>query len=190
MTTEEMSKYVFLDESPDLRADVAFVFGTNKAWRESSRRAADLYLKGLVPRIIVTGGVVGDGHREVEAVVHANELVRLGVARRDILIEDRSTNTLENVVLAREVLDREVGLAKVARIAVVVKNGHSRRALMTLRRHMPGHIGLLVAPYVPGYLGVTKADWSESEAGRKMVKGELDRIGKYLKKGDIQELDL
>jgi len=189
MITEETGKYIFLDESSDLRADVAFVFGTNKAWREASWRAADLYLRGLVPKIVVTGGVIGAGHRDTEAAVHADELVRLGVARADIMFEDRSTNTLENVLFAKGVLDQEVGLATIGTIVAVVKNGHSRRALMTLRKHMPRHIKLLVAPYVPEYIGVTKNDWFESEVGCKMVEGEMDRIRRYLEKGDIAELD-
>ncbi len=68
------------------------------------------------------------------------------------------------------------------------KNYHSRRVLMTLRRHVPRHIKLKVSAYSSEHYSFTKENWTESELGRKKVFEEKEKIKKYLEKGDLTEL--
>ncbi|HEY4512461.1 MAG TPA: YdcF family protein [Candidatus Paceibacterota bacterium] len=187
MTYKEITEYIFV-ENKNLNADIAFAFGTWNAYKESCRKAAELYKQGRVQKIIVSGGV-NPKSGLAEGVLMAEEMQKLGVPKKDVLIENRASNTLENVLFTREILDRRIGLGKIKVIVVVVKNIHARRALMTLKKHMPSGIELKSAPYASDYYeNVTKENWHKTESGRTLVMHELEKIQKYLTKGDISEL--
>ncbi len=186
MTTEEITKYIFLEDH-DLKGDIAFVFGTWKSWKDSVEKAAELYKNKLVPKIIVSGGFNKDTGI-VEGDFMALELINLGVPRRDILIENKATNTLENVLFSKVIIDTVLGLNKIKVITAVVKNFHARRALMTLRKYMPADVILKSAPHVSSFFNFTKDNWFQSDLGRKKVFGELEKIKKYLANGSLADL--
>lgn len=159
------------------------VFGTRH--REPLVAVSKAYADGLVPKILVSGGKNRENGRN-EAEEMAVNLIDLGVATDDIIVEDKSTNTLENVLFSRPIIEEEIGFQNVRRLLVVVKNYHSRRAVMTLKRHFPQGVEFLPLAY--DLLGITRDNWHQSEIGRKKVEGEMERIEKYLAKGDIAEL--
>lgn len=85
----------------------------------------DLYRRGVVQRLIVTGGV-GDGAAVAESAAARAYAVRAGVPAADILTEDRSRTTLQNLTEARAIMAAE-GL----RTALIVSDPlHLRRALI------------------------------------------------------------
>jgi uncharacterized SAM-binding protein YcdF (DUF218 family) len=186
MTLSEIVKitdYIFLPARRE-KADLALVFGTRH--HEAVEAAAEAYREGLVPKILVSGGVNRvTGENEAERM--KRELVELGVPEGDIITEGKSTNSLENVLFSLKTIDKEIGLGNVARVMTVVKHYHSRRALMTLRKHFPKGIGLL--PYTYEVYGFTKGNWHETEEGRKKVLSEWEKIPVYLEKGNIENLD-
>ena len=186
MTNEEITKYIFLNNE-DLRGDIAFVFGTWNAWRGSVEKAVELYQAGLVPKIIFSGGI-NKKTGITEGPAMAEEAVKLGVPRENILIEDGSTNTLENVLFSLTLMGKEIGLQNIHAIIGVVKNYHARRALMTLRRHVPMHVLLKAAAYTSDYYPFTKENWLQSDLGKEKVLEELRKIEVYLAKGDLAEL--
>jgi uncharacterized SAM-binding protein YcdF (DUF218 family) len=187
MTNEEITKYIFLDDA-DLNGDIAFVFGTWNAWKGSVGKATELYKNKWVPKMIFSGGV-NKKTGVIEGEAMAEEAIKLGVAREDVLIENKSTNTLENVLFSLEVIDKEIGLENIKVITAVVKNYHARRALMTLRKHIPDHIELKAAAYASDYYPFTKENWSKSDLGREKVLEEVEKIKIYLAKGDLAELE-
>lgn len=186
MNKKEITDYIFL-EAADQKSDVAFVFGTWDKWQESVEKAAQLYKDGLTPKILVSGGA-NPATGVVEGDLMAKDLEKLGVRRADILIENKSTNTLENVLFSKDVIDQALGLEEVETITAVVKNYHARRALMTLRRHMPSNITLKPAVYISSKYPMTKETWDTNEDWKKIVLGEKDKIKAYLAKGDIADL--
>lgn len=64
------------------------------------KTAADLYKKGNVKHIFLSGGR-GEGMPESEAEVMRQIALSSGIADRDIVIEDRSTSTKENLLFTR-----------------------------------------------------------------------------------------
>lgn len=186
MNVEEITRYIFLDdENPT--GDIAFVFGTWNAWRESVVKAAELYKKRFIPKVIVSGGL-NPTTGVVEGNFMAEELEKLGVSKDDILVENKSTNTLENVLFSIQVIDKALGLQNIRTITAVVKNYHARRALMTLRKHIPINIKLKAVAYTAAHYPFTKDNWSGTENGRIKVMEEIEKIQKYLAKGDLAEL--
>ena len=180
---EKITRYIFLKSKIE-KADLAFVFGTRNP--EAVKRAVEIYNRNLVPLILITGGlnrVTG----KIEAYEMAGKMISLGVKKKDILLEDKSTNTLENVLFSKKTIEERIGFNNISTILVVVKHYHSRRALMTLKKHFPSTIKFLPVTYK--ICGFAKDDWFKKEKGRKKILGEVEKIKRYLKKGDIGQLD-
>lgn len=112
-------------------ADAIFVFGTRLS--EPARLAADLYLQGLAPVVVVTGGSDRQPDGLNEARHHHGILVEAGVPPSAIVVEDRSTHTMDNVLLARPLLRARCPEPK--SLIAVVKRSH-RRALILLAHHL------------------------------------------------------
>jgi uncharacterized SAM-binding protein YcdF (DUF218 family) len=179
---KQITNYIFLEAKPQ-KADLAFVFGTMH--QEPIDLAYDLYKNNFISKIIVSGGInkhIGGN----EAKIISKELIKMGVKKEDIVLEDKSTNTLENVIFAKKVIDKKIGLNNIKKILVVVKSFHARRALMTLKKHFPKHIKFI--PVIYNLDGFNKTNWFKSEIGKEKVLSEYAKIKEYLKKGDIEEL--
>ncbi len=183
MNRQQITDYIFLEAEPK-PADLALVFGT-KSYKKPLQSVEELYRHRLTETILLSGGDNRFTGRN-EAREMALNLIDMGVAMADMLIEDKSTNTLENVLYSRQLIEDELGLDRLKRMLVVVKNYHARRALMTLKRHFPAGVEFLPVTY--NLFGFDRSNWFESEMGREKVMGEVERIKKYLAKGDIEEL--
>ncbi len=178
---KQITKYIFLESRPQ-KADLAFVFGTRHV--EATRKTIEIYNTKLVPLVLVSGGINAIT-KENEAEKMMAGLIDLGVNKKDIIIEDRSTNTLENVFFSRNVLENTVDFEKIKSILLIVKNYHSRRALMTIKKHFPKTINIFPVTYVVD--GLTKYNWYDYKEGKEKVMSEWQKIHEYLNKGDLEE---
>lgn len=179
---KKITDYIFL-KSDSQKADLALVFGTRH--QEAINKVFELYCDGLVPKILVSGGI-NRVTGENEAKEMSDKLIQLGVKEGDIILENKSTNSLENVLFSEQVIDEKIGFNKVKKIIAVVKHYHSRRALMTLKKHFPKTVKLI--PVIYEIYGFTIDNWFDSETGKEKVLDEWNKILIYLKKGDIEEL--
>lgn len=185
MNQEEIKKitdYIFIESNPQ-KADLAIVFGTRQ--NEAIKKVYELYRDGFVRKILVSGGI-NRITKENEAIRISRQLIEQGVRKEDIILEDQSTNSLENVLFSKKVIKEKVGFENLKKIIAVVKHYHSRRALMTLKKHFPRNIELIPVAYE--IYGFTKENWFETEIGKEKVMGEWNKIPQYLLKGDIEEI--
>ena len=191
-----LTRVVFLDGSGEPEAcDLIFVFGGTHAalWRA----AAEAYHRGLGPRLLLTGGVNPRGTsgglgetvgKMSEARFLAGNLIEAGVPENRLILEERSTNTLENVLFAREVFDFE----SVGSVLLVCKSYAAGRKYRTLRRHLLA--GVRIVPYPFDTTGrdgqlITRENWMELAEGRARVYGEYLRIVTYGERGEIERLE-
>ncbi|WP_275400670.1 YdcF family protein, partial [Enterococcus faecium] len=58
----------------------------------------------VVPKFIVTGGIVNQ-EQVAEAIVMAEYLLKHGINKKDILIENRAQNTFENMKFCKIIMD-------------------------------------------------------------------------------------
>ncbi len=42
-----------------------------------------------------------------------NKLIRLGVKKDDLILEDKSTNSLEDVLFSKQIIDEKIGFNKI-----------------------------------------------------------------------------
>jgi DUF218 domain len=166
-------------------ADLIFVFGTHIS--DPAPVAADIYHAGLSPVIVLTGGPNRYNLAHVEADAHAELLRAAGVPPAAMIIERRSTNTLENVTLAGPLIRQAVGQP---RTAIAVVKWHHRRAVLLLARHVPSLTRIFTVTYEPHDPNtgrpVTRRNWPELSPGR--VRGEFDAIRLLIANRDVDEL--
>jgi len=167
---------------PEL-ADLVFVFGTRHS--EPAYVAANLVKCGRGQFVVLTGGKnpISDVS---EALTHLEIVLGQGVAREQVIVESESTNTLENVVFAIPKIAERIALERITSVIVVTKWYHCRRAVMTLKRHLPPGIHYFTVPCE--LAEIRCSNWWQSEEGKRRVLKEIDRIPKYLAVGDIEEI--
>jgi uncharacterized SAM-binding protein YcdF (DUF218 family) len=178
-----ITRYLDLHTPVPDQVDLVFVFGTRHP--EPAYMASDLMRRGVGRYVVLTGGrnrLTGVN----EAHAHLGIVLGQGVPRASTIVEDASSNTLENVVLALPRIAANMDVGKIASIAVVTKWYHVRRAIMTLKRHLPEGVRYFAVTYEPQ--DVRCADWWQSMAGTRRVIKEVHHIPKYLAAGDIAEL--
>ena len=72
-------------------------------------------------------------------------------------------------------------------LAVCAKPFHMRRAIMTLRKHVPDDVRLIAQP--PNDPGDLSAEnWWRTAKGRARIFTELGKIGEYALKGDLGDV--
>ena len=79
-----------------------------------------------------------------------------------------------------------IDLEHIRAIVAVAKWYHSRRALMTLKRHFPPGIRYFIKTYEPG--GFERANWPQKAQVARRVLKEWRAIPRYLAQGHIAEI--
>ncbi|MCA1053686.1 YdcF family protein [Rossellomorea aquimaris] len=172
--------------------DAIFVFaGTHPGHWEKAIEAYDL---GLAPKIIVTGGrsLTGHAHPDwtgrtsqtlTEASVIISNLIQGGIPEEIIEYEDQSTNSLENVLYAKALVDFSI-----TRSLLIICKGHAAgRQIRTLKKHFPEDSSYIPYPFETSYgdIVINRDNWMDSEVGRKRVWGEYQRILHYGLQGHL-----
>ncbi len=158
-----------------------------------AERGAQLYLDGYAPLLIFSGGLGGITKQmwtEPEADRFAAIARVAGVPADRILVENRSTNTGENVAFTRALL-AERGLHPQSFI-LVQKPYMERRTYATFRKVWPEKTAIVTSPRVSfdDYLAkYSNASLSEREVIGIMV-GDLQRIREYPARGFQIEQDI
>ncbi|MXV75617.1 YdcF family protein [Candidatus Poribacteria bacterium] len=186
---EGITQTVFVPSDLHPTADLLFIFGTSTIDGKVLESVARDCRKGCFPKVLVTGlsGRLYDETGKPVAHIMRDELIARGVPSDLILIQDRSTNTLEDVAFSLDVLKKND--ISPESIAFLCKAHHSGRCLRTLRKFFPSQT-LSPVTYVAEYDGVevSKEDWYQHEVSRGRVYGEYLRIIEYSKRGDIAHL--
>jgi uncharacterized SAM-binding protein YcdF (DUF218 family) len=149
-------------------------------------RGAEVFLEGWAPLLIFSGGL-GSITRslwdEPEADRFAAIAIEMGVPRDRILIENRSTNTGENVQFTRRLLEEQ--RLSPERFILVQKPYMERRSFATFMQQWPGKQVVVTSPRVSfdAYLsGYSNESLTAGDVVAIMV-GDLQRIRVYADRG-------
>jgi len=151
-----------------------------------ARRGAELFLEGWSPLLIFAGGLGAITRRlwkEPEADQFAKIAVDMGVPQDRILIENRSTNTGENVLFTRQLLAAK-GLDP--RTFIVVQKPYmERRSFATFRKVWPEKEVRVTSPRVSldEYLRACSHGALSPDDVIAIMVGDLQRIRLYPAKG-------
>jgi uncharacterized SAM-binding protein YcdF (DUF218 family) len=147
-----------------------------------AERTAELYLQGWAPLVIMSGGL-GNFTKEMwsekEADKFAAVAIRMGVPKDAILIENKSTNTGENILFTQKLLE-EKGLDPQSFI-VVQKPYMERRSYATFKKHWSEKTLLVTSPQTS--FEEYPTDEITMEKVINIMVGDLQRIKTYPEKG-------
>ena len=152
----------------------------------------ELHARGFARRIVLTGGI-GAGTADLgrpEADAWRDEILRLHpqIDPRSIIVENRSTNTAENIEFTAALLTREfpeLAFGRGLRTALVVASpSRLRRVKLTLQKRLPE---LRIWRRLPAVDFDRESALHESKgiAYLPHLAGEIDRIRDYPTRGWI-----
>lgn len=149
-------------------------------------RCAELYHQGFAPKILFTGGLgrnTAAMWTRSEAERFADIAMAAGVPEQDIIIENKSTNSAENILFTREKF-RELGL-DVGRILAVHKPFMERRLMAAMGIYWPEMDVVYTSPQVDleTYLRNSVACGMTEHGTICVIVGDFQRMDVYAKKG-------
>jgi len=182
-STDDLAKILWdynnLDQ-PLKKSDCILVLGSHDI--RVAQRGAELYLQGYAPLIIFSGGVgrLTEGlWDKFEAEIFAEEAIRLGVPKSSILIENKSSNTGENIEFTKILLaGRHVVLKN---IVLVHKPYMQRRSYATFKKIWPEVEILVTAPQIS--LKDYPNELISKDEMINILVGDTQRIKIYAEKG-------
>ena len=175
--------YLCLHQEPR-RADVIVGFGNFNT--DIARRAAELYHAGYAPKILFTGGMGRNTEGllpEPEALRFAKVAMDCGVPEGDIILEDKSANTKENILFTRQLLEA-LSLPH-SHILGVHQPFMERRIAAAMGVYWPEQSFSVTCPQVtiPEYLRRAREQGISENASISVIVGDFQRIELYAKLG-------
>ena len=158
------------------KSDCILVLGSHDT--RVAERGAELYLEGWAPLLIFSGGLgrlTSDIWKEPEADKFAAIALQMGVPKNAILIENKSTNTGENILFTRQLLEKK-NLHPQNFIAVQ-KPYMERRTYATFKKVWPEKDLIVTSPQI-SFDHYPTTDLSLEKIINIMV-GDLQRIRLY-----------
>jgi hypothetical protein len=180
-TLETLGRLMTSDFGVVKPVDACICFGNPEYYDVIARTAANLYHDGNFPLVIVSGRTSVFNGVVSEASVMQDILLAEDVPEEAILVEDRSTNTKENIVCTREILDYE-GL-DVSSVLGVGRKSSSFRFVSTFAHNWEDTD--FVFRGAPDFENVTYDNWMYHSEAALYIWREVEKIVEYSEKGDV-----
>ena len=191
LTIEVIDKLLFqgLDDTGE-NADCIIVLVSIKAAKYRVPVAVQAYKAGRARKMMLCGGKLRDfpDGKCSEAEHMCQATLELGVAEEDIVLENSSQNTVENILFALVELQRTLCLNKVRRVLLVTTAYHMRRSLAIARYLFPDHIEIIPCPANDN--NTRRDNWMNTPIGVERAKGEAMKIVSSVMGGIIPDFEI
>ena len=191
LTIEVIDRLLFRGlEDTGKNTDCIIVLGSIKAAKYRVPVAVEAYKAGRTSKLMLCGGKLRDfpDGKYSEAEHMRQAALALGVAEDDIVLENSSQNTVENILFALVELQRTLWLNKVRRVLLVTTAYHMRRSLAIARYLFPDHIEIIPCPANDN--NTRRDNWMNTPIGVERAKGEAMKIVSYVKSGIIPDFEI
>ncbi len=178
--TKSLLNWLAVKDKPE-KADLIFLFGG--LFNIAPQKGLELYNQGYAPKILVTGKK-GATWKEEKTIAETfkDYLIKGGVPDNNILVQDTSTNTLEDITHARPILE-QAGL-KFKKVILVSRPFHQRRVQATFKKQFPYAVKIVNQPGNEPFEEFVNR-YGMEKAAEKLL-GEFDKLKLYADKGDIE----
>ena len=189
-----LEKIVFQNDNFSFsNSNVAIVFGNSNEYKERLNKAFELYKNGNIEKIIVSGGYgyYPSLKKEIivpEAIRMNQYALTLGFDKKDIIIEDKSKTTEENIILSFELLKNKHFDFK--NLLLISSDYHIKRCYelaLNILKNYNTNSNLQAASNK--YSLINKDNWDESINGITTIKKEAVILKMLQKKGKIRNYD-
>lgn len=191
LTPEIIDRLLFqgLEDTGDA-VDYIIVLGSMKAAQYRVPVAAKAYRAGRANKILLCGGKVRDfpEGKCSEAEHMEKAALTLGIEKENILLENFSQNTIENIRFALLELQRFADLKKIHSVLLVTTAYHMRRSFEIAQHVFPQEITIIPCPANDNN---TKRDnWMQTPAGIERAKTEAMKIINNINNGIIPDFEI
>ena len=120
------------------------VFGHAVLIKERTKKAIEIYKQGRAKKIVFMGGGYGDSNASNDHIPESHKMkdyaLENGVKEEDIIIEDKSTNTKENLLYTIDLLN----LDSSSKVMLITSGFHLKRCNGLIKKMLPGINTILV----------------------------------------------
>ncbi len=194
LSDEDVSNIVYTNiEDNKIPSKYALVFGNSLLINERVKKAVEIYKEHRIEKLIFLGGTKGVSNQEHSKIPEAEKMkklaLELGVNEKDILIDNTSKNTFENVENALKIIGNEI--KQIDNITIITSEYHLKRCYAVLKKKYP-NIGITLVCAKDGF--TDSENWFLSEdgwnTGRGIVTYEAHLLIKYAKENKIEDLQI
>lgn len=167
------------------------VFGNSMLIKERVNAAVDAYKNHRIQKIIFSGGNNGISNKDndmiPEAIKMKNLAVKLGVREEDILIDDTSSNSFENVENSFELICNE----SVSSIGIITSEFHLKRCMAIVGQKFPS-VEIILISAKDGFSDSNNWFFSDNtwNSGRSLATYEANLLIRYAKENKIADIDI
>lgn len=177
-TIKDVNNLLFMNNRIDT-CEVGILFGGVSMIPNRADAAIKLYEERIIKKIIISGNksYLNPFRHTKEANDLYEYLINKGVRKEDILIEDKSKDTITNVKYSIKLLNKLYDINNI-NVMIITSDFHVKRCLTLISRYInQEHI------YYCGVLDnrTDKDNWFNNKYGRKIIKREMFLL-KHLKK--------
>ena len=191
LTLEMVDRLLFQGlEDTGENADCIIVLGSMKASKYRVPVAVEAFKAGRASKLMLCGGKLRDfpDGKYSEAEHMRQAALALGVAEEDIILEDGSQNTVENILFALVELQRSFYLNHVHSVLLVTTAYHMRRSLAIARYLLPKHITVIPCPANDN--NTRRDNWMNTQVGTDRAKKEAMKIVSSVISGIIPDFEI
>lgn len=180
-TLEKITSLIFYETKIPKKVNYIIVLWSN--YIDTMIDVKRIYDEWISKKIIITGwSYMWKDSTDSEAERFMNRWVELWIDKKDIILEKKASNTKENILFIKKILDKNN--FKKWKILFVCKAFHTRRVLMTAQKNLWSNNEYYFLPIVDD-TKISKNEWFLSEKSKNRVLAELIRIWEYTIKWDI-----
>ena len=191
LTDEIIDRLLFegLEDTGE-NVDCIIVLGSIKAAKYRVPIAVNAYNAGRAKKIMLCGGALRDfpEGKFIEAEHMYKRVLELGVPQEDIIVENTSNNTVENILCALVELQRAFWLNKVSKVLLVTATYHMRRSLAIAKYLFPAHINIIPCPADDD--NTNRDNWMKTDKGVERARGEALNIIRCVNNGVIPDFEI
>ena len=191
LTIDVVDKLLFqcLEDTGE-NVDCIIVLGSVKAVQYRVPVAVNAFNAGRANKLILCGGKMREfpNGRCSEAEHMSKACLELGIPEEDIIVENSSQNTIENILFALIELQRNFWLNKVKRVLLVTTAYHMRRSLAVAQYLLPKHIDVIPCPANDN--NTRRENWMNTPVGVERAKREAMKIVSYVTNRVIPDFEI
>ena len=191
LTDQQIDSIVYSDtEDDNLSSEYALVFGNNMLVKERVNTTVQAYKNGRIHKVVFMGGVNGVSNQDNSTIPEAEKMkdlaLSLGINENDILVDNKSNNTFENIENAMKLLPSDV-----SHISIITSEFHLKRCYAILKKNYP-NIKVTMISSRDGFSD--RDNWFLSDnswnSGRSLATYEAHLLAKYAKENKIFDLKI
>lgn len=169
------------------------VFGNSMLIKERVAKAVELYNNKRIQKVIFMGGTNGVSNQNNSIIPEADKMKELaieaGIDKNDIILDNTSNNTFENIDNAMILLKNEIDTIK--NITVITSEFHLKRCYAILKKNYP-KINITLVAAKDGFSDSDNWFLSDNSwnSGRSLATYEAHLLIKYARENKIEDLEI